>query len=294
MSIDQSFEDTYRRLADALTVTVLTGAGVSADSGVPTFRGPDGLWNNFRAEDLATPEAFARDPQLVWEWYNWRRGLIASTRPNAAHHALARLERRLDQRGGRFRLITQNVDGLHLSAGSRRVTEIHGNIWKVRCTACGLVAENRDVPLRLPPRAAAVENYCGPISSGLEKRWLRRIFGTPMPRWNRARFCSSSAHPGSFTRLPHLRPSPNPQAPTSSNSIWKRHLIPASSIVPFKAARRILSPHYLNNHGGKEFLGSSLLKRLCSIPSDVHRTRHLRRSHPCLRHRHGTLADALR
>jgi len=162
MSIDQSFEDTYRRLADALTVTVLTGAGVSADSGVPTFRGPDGLWNNFRAEDLATPEAFARDPQLVWEWYNWRRGLIASTRPNAAHHALARLERRLDQRGGRFRLITQNVDGLHLSAGSRRVTEIHGNIWKVRCTACGLVAENRDVPLRLLPTCSRCRELLRP------------------------------------------------------------------------------------------------------------------------------------
>ena len=80
------------RLAQAQRVTVLTGAGISADSGVPTFRGTDGLWRNFRAEDLATPEAFERDPRLVWEWYNWRRELIATKRPNQAHEALATLE----------------------------------------------------------------------------------------------------------------------------------------------------------------------------------------------------------
>ncbi|MEW6544791.1 MAG: NAD-dependent deacylase [Nitrospirota bacterium] len=135
------------RLGRAKAVTVLTGAGISADSGVPTFRGQDGLWRNFRAEDLATPEAFARDPKLVWEWYNWRRELIATKRPNPAHYALVELERRIE----RFWLITQNVDGLHPAAGSRKLTEIHGNIWKVRCTACRLVAENRDVPIAIPP-----------------------------------------------------------------------------------------------------------------------------------------------
>lgn len=134
-------------LAGARSVVVLTGAGISADSGVPTFRGADGLWRNHRAEELATPEAFARDPRTVWEWYNWRRELIATTRPNAAHHALAELERR----GGQFRLITQNVDGLHRAAGSRKLSEIHGNIWMVRCTHCGKVEENREVPIPMLP-----------------------------------------------------------------------------------------------------------------------------------------------
>ncbi|HJU03834.1 MAG TPA: Sir2 family NAD-dependent protein deacetylase, partial [Nitrospiraceae bacterium] len=129
------------RLAHARAVTVLTGAGISADSGVPTFRGADGLWRNFRAEDLATPEAFARDPRLVWEWYNWRRELIAAKQPNPAHHALAELERRID----RFWLITQNVDGLHRAAGSTQLSEIHGNIWMVRCTGCHGVEANREV-----------------------------------------------------------------------------------------------------------------------------------------------------
>lgn len=135
------------RLAGANAVTVLTGAGISADSGVPTFRGADGLWRNFRAEDLATPEAFERDPRLVWEWYNWRRELIATKRPNPAHEAVAALERRHE----RFWLITQNVDGLHRAAGSRKLSEIHGNIWMVRCTACGAVEENRDVPIAILP-----------------------------------------------------------------------------------------------------------------------------------------------
>lgn len=134
-------------LAAAEAVTVLTGAGISSDSGVPTFRGTDGLWRNFRAEDLATPEAFARDPRLVWEWYNWRRELIAAKEPNPAHHAVAELERR----AGRFWLITQNVDGLHRSAGSEQLSEIHGNIWMVRCTACGRIEENRVVPIPLLP-----------------------------------------------------------------------------------------------------------------------------------------------
>src|SRR5437660_12634483 len=100
-------------LKQARSIAVLTGAGVSAESGVPTFRGNNGLWKQYRAEDLATPEAFARDPKLVWEWYDWRRGLIAAV-PNAGHCALAELERRVPK----FTLITQNVDDLHDDAGS--------------------------------------------------------------------------------------------------------------------------------------------------------------------------------
>ncbi len=134
-------------LASAKNVTVLTGAGISADSGVPTFRGAEGLWRTFRAEDLATPEAFERDPRLVWEWYNWRRELIATKQPNPAHEALVKLERREKQ----FWLITQNVDGLHRAAGSQRLSEIHGNIWKVRCTGCDVISENREIPLPILP-----------------------------------------------------------------------------------------------------------------------------------------------
>jgi NAD-dependent deacetylase len=138
-------------LEDARSVTVLTGAGVSAESGVPTFRGPGGLWNNHRPEDLATPQAFARDPQLSWQWYDWRRQRVAAVQPNPGHHALAELE----GRGQEFALITQNVDGLHRAAGSRNVIELHGSIWRLRCTECKREEENRTVPLpALPPRCA--------------------------------------------------------------------------------------------------------------------------------------------
>ncbi len=135
------------KITDAESLVVLTGAGISADSGVPTFRGQDGLWRHHRAEDLATPEAFKRDPRLVWEWYNWRRESLATKQPNAAHEAVTQLERRC----ARFWLITQNVDGLHRAAGSTKLSEIHGNIWTVRCTECGQVQGNRDVPIAILP-----------------------------------------------------------------------------------------------------------------------------------------------
>jgi NAD-dependent deacetylase len=135
------------RLREAHRVLVLTGAGVSAESGVPTFRGPEGLWRSFRPEDLATPEAFARDPRLVWEWYAWRREKVAACAPNAAHRALVALEARAPQ----FLLATQNVDGLHALAGSRRLVELHGSLWRVRCTGCGEAAARRDDLGPLPP-----------------------------------------------------------------------------------------------------------------------------------------------
>ncbi len=141
------------RLAKAERVAVLTGAGISAESGVPTFRGPGGLWENHRPEELATPQAFAADPELIWRWYHWRRGLIADCRPGPAHLALARLE----QRTADFTLITQNVDGLHAAAGSRRLLEIHGSIWQVRCQACG--RQYRETSLELPTLPAC--RQCG-------------------------------------------------------------------------------------------------------------------------------------
>ena len=122
-----------KALVDRLTpdarITVLTGAGVSAASGVPTFRGADGLWKNFRPETLATAEAFERDPKLVWEWYAWRRSRIAACDPNAAHRALADWSRRFEN----FSLITQNVDGLHERAGTDNTIRLHGSIWEVSC-----------------------------------------------------------------------------------------------------------------------------------------------------------------
>jgi NAD-dependent deacetylase len=130
-------------------LVVLTGAGVSAESGVPTFRGAGGLWRRFRAEDLATPRAFARDPVLVWEWYAWRRGLISECEPNAAHRTLAEMEKVFSH----FLLVTQNVDGLHQKAGSQRMVELHGNIWRVRCTREGTVRDDFRVQFaELPPR----------------------------------------------------------------------------------------------------------------------------------------------
>jgi NAD-dependent deacetylase len=121
------------RLLSARAVVVLTGAGISAESGVPTFRGQGGLWRSFRPEQLATPEAFARDPRTVWEWYRWRRELICAAHPNRGHLALAQWEKHFPD----FALVTQNVDGLHRRAGSTRVFELHGNIFRSRCVKCG-------------------------------------------------------------------------------------------------------------------------------------------------------------
>jgi NAD-dependent deacetylase len=125
-------------LAKAERVTALTGAGISAESGVPTFRGADGLWRNYNVMELATPTAFARNPELVWEFYNWRRNLITGLTFNPGHKALVDLEARVPL----FTLITQNVDGLHLKAGSKNLLEIHGNLWKVRCTQCHNICLN--------------------------------------------------------------------------------------------------------------------------------------------------------
>jgi NAD-dependent deacetylase len=128
---------------------VLTGAGVSAESGMPTFRGADGWWRSYRAEELATPQAFARDPKLVWEWYDMRRKIIHDCTPNPAHETIAEMERYFEN----FQLVTQNVDGLHARAGSRNIIELHGNLWRVRCTQEGDTFDFMDVPLNeIPPK----------------------------------------------------------------------------------------------------------------------------------------------
>lgn len=140
-----------RVLTQAKKVVVLTGAGVSAESGVPTFRGQEGLWKTYRAEELATPQAFEKDPKLVWEWYDWRRSKVSSCAPNPAHYAIAQMEAYYPE----FHLFTQNVDGLHRRAGSQKVTELHGNIWRMRCVKEGRVVEDSRVPLEpIPPLCA--------------------------------------------------------------------------------------------------------------------------------------------
>jgi len=136
------------RLSRAEELAVLTGAGVSQESGVPTFRGEEGLWKQYRAEELATWRAFESDPRLVWSWYDYRRQLISDAEPNAAHVAVSDLERGFP----RFSLITQNTDGLHDRAGSSAPIELHGSVWRARCTAEQTVCELAESPLReLPP-----------------------------------------------------------------------------------------------------------------------------------------------
>jgi NAD-dependent deacetylase len=119
-------------LKNATSVCVLTGAGISAESGVPTFRGEEGLWKKFRPEELANFDAFMRNPELVWEWYAYRRRLIQNVKPNPAHHGLVALERHVKD----FALVTQNVDNLHRRAGSKNVLELHGNIERSFCVQC--------------------------------------------------------------------------------------------------------------------------------------------------------------
>jgi NAD-dependent deacetylase len=137
-------------LQNATRIAVLTGAGVSAESGIPTFRSNGGSWNQYRFEDLATPEGFARDPKFVWQWYEERRRGIAGAQPNPGHHALVQLEQRADK----FTLITQNVDGLHDIAGSKNVVKLHGDIWIVRCLACRKERVERAELNDLPPRCS--------------------------------------------------------------------------------------------------------------------------------------------
>lgn len=116
-------------LASAKHVVVLTGAGVSAESGVPTFRGPGGYWRKWQATDLATPQAFARNPSLVWEFYQYRRDVMLSKKPNAAHYAIAECEKRFEEEGKRLVVVTQNIDELHRAAGSKNIIELHGIVW---------------------------------------------------------------------------------------------------------------------------------------------------------------------
>ena len=151
--------DVIDALRQARRVMIFTGAGVSAESGLPTFRDPQqGLWAKFRPQDLATPEAFARDPETVWRWYQWRRRVHAGVAPNAAHHAIAAMQSRNPDAA----LVTQNVDRLHELAGSERIIHLHGSVFRNKCAGCG--AEMPDVPhdLDAPPRCTRCGGLCRP------------------------------------------------------------------------------------------------------------------------------------
>ena len=163
LRVQQPLTELAARLRAAKRITVMTGAGVSAASGVPTFRGAGGLWRTYRPEDLATPEAFARDPALVWEWYAWRREKVASCSPNAAHMALARWSASVRD----VRIVTQNVDDLHIRAGTRDLIRLHGSLWELKCfSGCAAGATTwRDERVPLPdtlPRCPHCGGYARP------------------------------------------------------------------------------------------------------------------------------------
>jgi NAD-dependent deacetylase len=149
-------DDLIQKLRDANRVAILTGAGASQESGLRTFRdahpssgsGQAGLWAQYKPTELASPEAFARDPKLIWDWYAWRREAVKAVRPNAGHYALAKMETCVPE----FTLITQNVDNLHRMAGSQNVLELHGNIQRVRCADCYAFTETWDDDSESVPR----------------------------------------------------------------------------------------------------------------------------------------------
>jgi NAD-dependent deacetylase len=169
-----------RRLATAKRIAVLTGAGVSAESGVPTFRDAQtGLWAKYTPEELATPRAFRRNPRLVWEWYAWRRKLVADAKPNPAHLALAQMEKLFPQ----FELITQNVDGLHQRAGNTRVIELHGNISRTKCFDEGAIVSSWEDTGDVPPKCP----NCGGLLRP-DVVW----FEEPLPETEMARAAAAS------------------------------------------------------------------------------------------------------
>lgn len=172
-----SLEGARTLLAAARRICVLTGAGISAESGIPTFRDAlTGLWSRFRPEDLATPEAFERNPQLVWDWYAGRRERVAAAEPNAGHRALAELERRAEH----FTLVTQNVDGLHERAGSKNLIELHGNIVRTRCFGCDRALDESSMRPGTPPTCTHCGAFARPdvvwFGEMLPEEGLRRAF----------------------------------------------------------------------------------------------------------------------
>ncbi len=168
----------YDLISTSNEIVVLTGAGISSESGIPTYRGEEGLWRNYNPFELATPEAFFKNPKLVWEWYESRRVIMKNAKPNAGHFAITTLEK--EKRD--FTLITQNVDGLHFTAGTRNVIEIHGSLWETKCTECEKVEKNYLVPLpQLPPKCGHCDSLVRPNTV-----WFGEII--PMEKIDRCLF----------------------------------------------------------------------------------------------------------
>ncbi|MHA2141750.1 MAG: NAD-dependent protein deacylase [Candidatus Thorarchaeota archaeon] len=172
--VSETLSKAARIIANAEYMIALTGAGVSRESNVPTFRGPDGLWRNYDAMELATPQAFARNPELVWEWYSWRQGIIAECELNPAHTTIANWE----SNGILNHLITQNVDGLHRRAGSENVLEVHGDIWATKCTSCNYQGQS-DSPAVGIPLCPECNNILRPdvvwFGESLDSRIMTRV-----------------------------------------------------------------------------------------------------------------------
>ncbi len=224
-------------------IVILTGAGISAESGLPTFRDADGLWEGHRVEDVATPEAFARQPELVHHFYNLRRAALLSVEPNPAHRALARLQREF---AGRVTLVTQNIDNLHERGGSPQVLHMHGELLKIRCEACGAILEwDRDLD------EATVCPACGragglrphivwfgemplemdTIESALARADLFAAIGTSGHVYPAAGFVRQAAMGGAATWEIN-------NAATAASSFFRHRLLgPASEEVPRFVAR---------------------------------------------------------
>jgi len=162
------------KLKEAASVVAFTGAGMSAESGVPTFRGEDGIWKKFKPEELASFDAFIRNPEVVWEWYKYRKQLLLSVQPNPGHFALAEMEKIFPQ----FTVITQNIDNLHRRAGSGTVYELHGNIERNYCIGCGMKYSNEEIPsLDRAPRCAQCSGLIRP-----DVVWFGELL--PVEEWN--------------------------------------------------------------------------------------------------------------
>lgn len=232
---------------------VLTGAGVSAESGLATFRGQGGLWEGSRVEDVATPEAFIANPARVWRFYAERRSGASAALPNAAHRALAEAEARL---GDRFLLLTQNVDGLHAIAGSRRLAELHGSLWRSRCQRCDAgPVEDRRTPVEppLPTCPACADRDGGPALMRPDIVWFGEALD-PAHDWAVRRFVEAAETAGerliflaigtSGTVYPaagYVRYASGMGAETwlanaeeASNAHWFDHVVlgPAATVVP--------------------------------------------------------------
>jgi len=179
-------EETINALRKAKSCVVLTGAGVSAESGVPTFRDAvTGTWSNFNIEDFATPEAFRKNPKKVWDWYEYRRGLLKDIKPNPGHYAIAELERVYPD----FWLVTQNIDGLHHRAGNKNVLEIHGNILRNKCFEENTIIDDISNSKETPPRCPSCGSYVRP-----DVVW----FHEPLPEYEMEKSVEVSSKCGLF------------------------------------------------------------------------------------------------